>query len=83
MQDANASLKIGKDRIESINRVECIEQGCLIQVSFQLIIEDASKKENINRLKLTCSSLLWHPNLANSLGHPGIVNLAYDVLRNK
>ena len=69
-----------KQKINSISKVECKEQGMLVQVTTKKEVETAIMKENLLQFELACSSLLLEDNLSNDLGLSGEEHLSKGIL---
>ena len=63
-----------------INKVECREEGILVQVVPKEEVENAIMKENSSRYRLACSSPLLDDELCEELGLLGEGNLSKEIL---
>ena len=70
----------GKQKMKSINKVEHVEEGNLVQVVTKEEVENAIMKENSSRFRLAYSSPLLNDELSEELGLSGEGSLSKDIL---
>ena len=74
------NITFGKRKLQAIKRVECRENGVLLQTTTKKAVEHAIMKENSAQFRLACSSPTLDGNLHNDLGPSGEGPLAHDIL---
>lgn len=76
----NCNTTFGKRKLQAIYRVECRENGVLLQTTTKEAVEHAIMKENSNRFRLACSSPTLYGNLHNDLSPLGEGPLVHYIL---
>ena len=73
----------GKNKAMSISKVEYSEQGCIMQVTSQHLMEKAIMKENSYRFILAHSSPLLQEDSVSALGYSGEGPMSKNILQNR